>query len=110
MSPFLEVGTIFEDGEEAKFVRIGDNIYYSDSKNPMIWSMEKHARLAEKLGAKIGSDDKPLVDDAGKIVNINGKFSFYEMSSTCEPITSYKSARSETFLVAKKILGEDKVV
>jgi hypothetical protein len=109
MSPFLESDTPLNSLKGAKYVTVGEKIYFSDEKDPMRILDEEHATLAEKAGAKDYDEMKrPLVEDGGIIYLIGGKFVFSYTTGSCK-IKNPDSAKKITATLAKKILGEDKV-
>jgi hypothetical protein len=108
MSPFLEAGTTPNEGKVVKFVTLKDKIYYSDAKGDSI-ALESHSKLARRAGADtFDADHRPMVDDGGNLVFLDGKVKFSGSTESCT-VNSPETARKITAEVAKKILGEDRV-
>lgn len=96
------------EGQQAKFVTVNSNIYFSDATESMDMAMERHSTLAERAGAYSPPFDKPIVDDGGIFEVVEGKIRFKDITGSCT-IKDPQKAREITSSVAKKILGEDRV-
>ena len=110
MSPFLEGNTLLDSLEGVKYVTFKGSIYYSDAIGETNIREEEHADLAERAGADTYDGMKrPIVDDGGHIIVKNGKIKFWDITGSCKTNDSTR-AKEITVSIAKKILGEDKVV
>lgn len=88
-----------------RFVRLGGIIYYDEDYK------RHHSKIAEDNGANRAAEYpyRPLVDDGGEIRIIDGKIAFGSTTSSCDINGPILEGRSETYRIAREILGEDVV-
>ena len=87
-----------------RFVRIGDNFYYSDDIQKF------HSTIARENGVtKTDVNGRPIVDDAGTIEIFKGKLDFTKFSTSCACSEREDLARKKTKEIARNKFGNDNI-
>lgn len=114
--PFLDRKTQLRDAEGKNYVWFKGHVYFNDlfDNKTEITHGDLVKRAAQKLGislSEIERDDRsrPMVEAAGKIEDIGGKFSFGVNTSSCNVIYSANDAVEKVTNYAKDLLGEENV-
>lgn len=102
----LERGEKLINLAHLRFIRIKESIYFDDSDNTHVL----HKDLALSAGVTEQQDGKPIIDDGGVMKPDDGKLLFDDATNSCVIKGDEWEARLKTVEIAKKILGEDKVV